>query len=458
MHKVLESVPMPADSGAAQNPLPPPHSSRRSRRGVTIVVAAVLLIALPWGLSRLVRQTPQTAAAPSGETSAVRAVRVARPTRGQDTTLTLPANVDAYQTALLYSRVSGYLLRWKVDLGDRVTKGQPLAEIDTPELDRELQQAKANLAQGRADVASAQAELQEAQANVKQAEAEVTRAVANRDFACAVLARNEGLYESHGISLQEFDESRRDADMRAAELQSAQAQVRTRESTVNTVKAKIESRKATVSSLEANVARLAELEGFKTIRAPFDGIVTRRRAEVGSLVTAGNATTSGELFAVAQADTLRIRIHVPQTLSRAIRIGQQATVRVPEYPDRTFSASVARTAQALEPASRTLTVELELSNADQALFPGTYAQVILPVQRAAAQYTVPGGVLVSRPDGMKVAVVDGDSKVCLRPVTLGRDFGGRVEILSGLAGEERLIVNPPDDLLEGESVTIAEGM
>jgi len=419
----------------------------------SIVVGALATLALTAVLAWL-RFAGGEAAPPTGDLP-LRSVTVAKPEHTAIATLILPANVDAFQTTLVYARVNGYLLRWHADIGDRVKAGQALAEIDTPEADQELLQARANLVQGRADLDTAKAELEEAQAALKQADADVARAEANHEFARTVLGRNEQLSARHVIADQDLDESRRDNGARRADLDAAAAERKTRESSIVTYNAKIKSHEAMVASLEASVRRLEELQGFKTIRAPFDGIVIRRRAEIGCLVSAGSGTGCGELFAVAQSDTLRIRINVPQAQAMTIAVGQTAEVRVVEYSGRAFTARVARTSRAIDPVSRTLMVELELPNADQTLLPGTYAQVTLPVRRAEPMCTIPGGVLLNQPDGQKVAIVDAGNTVRLQQVKLGRDFGNRLEVLSGLRGDESLIVNPPDDLADHERVTIA---
>jgi RND family efflux transporter MFP subunit len=419
---------------------------------VGALAALAVVVALTW-----LHFAGREAAPPTAEAAPQRTVTVAKPEYTAVSTLILPANVDAFQTTLVYARVNGYLLRWHADIGDHVKAGQALAEIDTPEADQELDQAQANLVQGRADLDTAKAEFDEAQAALKQADADVARAKANHDFARSVLGRNQQLSARHVIADQDLDESRRDDGARRADVDAAAAGRTTRERAIVTASAKIKSHEATVASLEANVRRLVELQGFKTIRAPFDGIVIRRRAEIGCLVSAGSGTNSEELFAVAQSDTLRIRVNVPQAQAMTIATGQAADVRVVEYPGRTFTARVARTSRAIDPVSRTLMVELELPNADQTLLPGTYAQVTLPVRRSEPMCTIPGGVLLNQPDGQKVAIVDAGNTVRLQKVKLGRDFGSRMEVLAGLRGDENLIVNPPDDLADRERVTIAAG-
>lgn len=428
---------------------------RLGHRQVTAGVALCVLVVLPLTVSLAWRNHSEGGGLGAKEAAPQRVVRVVSPELVGRTTLTLPANIDARQTTLLYSRVNGYLKSWSADIGQRVKQGQAIAEIDTPEVDQELKQARANLGQGRAELDTAKAELQEAQANVKQADADIARAKANREYARTVLRRTEDLLRQRAISEQEVDESRRDNDARQAEQDAAESQRKTREAMVATQVAKIKSREATVASLEANVRRLEELEAFKVIRAPFDGVVTRRRAEIGILVSAGSAVLASELFAIAQTDALRIRLNVPQSEAMCIQTGQETRVLVAEYPNRVFKAKVARTSQSIDTASRTLMVELELSNTDQALLPGTYAQVLLTVVRPEPRWTIPATSLVNRPDGLRVAVVDDRGVVRLVPVALGRDYGITIEVLSGLRGSEKLIANPADDLAENETVSIA---
>ena len=426
------------------------------RRRIVAVAAVGVVAALSLTLAPSVLRRVAVAVVPDDDQRSLRTVSVVRPKPVEDVTLSLPANIDAFQTTLVYSRVNGYLLKWHVDIGERVKKGQPLADIDTPEVDQELKQARANLVQGQADLDTAIAEQQEAQAALKQADAEIARAKANLEYARVVHQRNEQLGVQHAVANQDVDESRREKEMRQADLDLADALLKTRQSMVATSTAKIKSREAMIKSLEASVRRLEEMETLKTILAPFDGIVTRRRAEIGMLVNSGSASTTQELYAVAQADTLRIRINVPQSQAMAVQMGQNALVAVPEYPDRQFTAKVARTAQAIDPASRTLMVELELPNADHALLPGTFAQVTLTMRRPVSAWAIPAIVLLSRSDGLKVAVVDRKNVVRLRKVKLGRDYGRSVEVLSGIQGTEALVVNPPDDLSDNEQVMIAE--
>jgi RND family efflux transporter MFP subunit len=432
---------------------PPARRGLRGRLLAGCALCGVLAAAATMGPAWLRRS--ESAAPPVARQPAKRVVQVARPLRSEEATLTLPANIDAFQTTSLYARINGYLRRWDADIGQCVKKGQVLAEIDTPEMDQDLKQAQANLVQGQADLNTALAELHEAEDGLKQSDADIARASADLEYARSAHRRNEQLFAQHAVSAQDLDLSRREKEMRGADLSAATAQQRTRRSAVATATERIKSREATILSLVAAVHRLEEMQTFKTIVAPFDGTVIRRRAEVGMLVAAGGTSATPELFAVAQDDPLRIRISVPQSQVTDIQIGQGAKVLVAEYPGKAFAAKVARTAHAMDPVSRTLTVELELPNADQTLLPGTFARVELVTRRSEGTWSVPAGVLLSNSSGLHVAVVDEQSVVRLRKVQLGRDYGGRVEVLTGLQGNEDLVTNPPDDLADNEVVTIA---
>lgn len=446
----------PSDAAYADS-MDKPARELLGRWGIVAVALLGLAAAVGLTLGPSLLRRAESEATSTGEAPPPRTLSIARPKPTQDATLSLPANIDAFQSTLIYARVNGYMRIWYADLGDRVKKGQVLAEIDTPDMDQDLTQARSNLAQGQADLDTAIAELQEAQDALVQAEANIARAKADSEFAQGTHRRNVQLVAQHAVADQDVDQSLREREMRKADLDAAMASLKTRQSTVITNRAKIKSREASIKSLEASVRRLEEMQTFKAIVAPFDGTVTRRRAEVGMLVTAGSAAGSQDLFAVAQADTLRIRITVPQSHAMAIQIGQSARVLVPEFPDHERTAKVARTAQAIDPVSRTLLVELELPNADHALLPGTFAQVTLATRQTDPTWTVPAAVLLSRAEGLQVALVDDRGVVRLRKVKLGRDFGRSVEVVAGLHGDESLVVNPPDDLAEGEKATIADG-
>ena len=316
---------------------------------------------------------------------------------GNDANLVLPGSTQAIQETAIYARTNGYVKQWNVDIGAKVEAGQLLAEIETPEVDQELNQARAN----------------------------VTQAIANSDLARATLTRWKDLADKKVVSEQEFDEKKSAADARAADLKVAQA----------------------------NVKRLEELQGFEKIVAPFAGIVTARNIDNGNLVAAGSGQTA-PLFRLAQTDTLRIYVTVPQTQARSIVAGQNATVSLREIPDKTFSAKVVRTAGAIDPASRTLLTELQVPNDSGELFPGMYAEVKFALTQDRQTLLVPGNAVMIRSDGPKILVVDAKNVIHARAIKLGRDLGDKVEILSGVDAAEPVVANPTDALRDGAEVKI----
>ena len=310
--------------------------------------------------------------------------------------LVLPGSTQAIQETLIYARTNGYVRKWYTDIGAKVEAGDLLAEIETPEIDQELNQARAT----------------------------VQQAVANSELARATLTRWQELVAKKVVSAQEFDEKKSALDARQADLTAAQA----------------------------NVARLEKLQGFQKVVAPFAGIVTTRNIDNGALVSAGNGGQTSALFHVAQTDTLRIYVTVPQTNARSVAPGQSAAVSFREIPEKTFDAKVVRTAGALDPASRTLLTELQVANSDGQLFPGMYAEVKFAFPQDARTLLVPGNAVTVQSDGPKVLIVDAKQTIRARSVKLGRDLGDKVEILSGLNPAEPLVANPSGSLREGEEV------
>jgi RND family efflux transporter MFP subunit len=312
--------------------------------------------------------------------------------------LVLPGSTQAIQETAIYPRTNGYVKQWYTDIGAKVEAGQLLAEIETPEIDQELNQARAAAQQ----------------------------AVANSDLARASLTRWQELVDKKVVSAQEFDERKSALDARQADLNAAQA----------------------------NVARLEKLQGFQKVVAPFAGIVTARNVDNGALVSAGNGGQTAALFHVAQTDTLRIYVTVPQTNARSIAPGQNAAVSFREIPDKTFDAKVVRTAGALDPASRTLLTELQVANNDGQLFPGMYAEIKFAFPQDGRALLVPGNAVMVQSDGPKVLTVDAKQILRVRPVKLGHDLGDKVEIVSGLDPAEPLVANPSGSLRDGVEVKV----
>ena len=318
--------------------------------------------------------------------------------------LPLPGTVEAFQQASIYARTNGYVKSWLVDIGDMVHEGDVLAEIDTPEVDQQLSQAKATAEQEKAAVAIAQ----------------------------IAADRWDAMVRDHAVSQQDADD--RDATLREA--------------------------KATLDADEATVAQLTATENFKHILAPFTGRVTYRNIEVGNLVTAPtgtNANTTGttELFRIAQTDPLRVYVDVPEANAPAIQPGVMADLHVPDYPDRVFHGQVVRSAGALDSASRTLRTEIDVANPDGALLPGSFAEVRLNLVDGAPAILIPANTLIVNAAGTQVALiqtVDGRDTIHFLPVKVGRDFGTEVEILQDVNEGDRLVTNPAADLSEGAVV------
>jgi RND family efflux transporter MFP subunit len=452
---IVLAVPTPrGDDGASLfDGLVEPAAPSRPRRWLGKLLLGVGLLALTGlGISRWQHSASANALESSEVQSAARRVHVTRANRLATGEVTLPGNLMAYQGTEVFARVNGYVTAWKVDLGARVKAGELLAEIDTPELDQELAQARATLVQGEAELVQARAELEEARADARLSEANLGRARANFDFAVTQRARQERLLNNRAGSKEDYDSTFRDQETRGAEVEAAAADLKRRETALQTRKAAIDSREAAVKSRWANVARLEDLQRFKQVVAPFDALVTRRFAEVGMLVSAGSTSGTRPLYSLAQDHKLRVQVAVPQANVAQARVGHEAAVRVPEHPASTFPATVARTASAIDPATRTLLVELELDNTDRQLVPGAYAQVSLR-GRGNSAWLIPVSTLLMRNDGPYVALAEGGA-LRLVKVRLGRDYGSKVEALAGVTGGETLVVNPADDFRDGLPVEI----
>jgi RND family efflux transporter MFP subunit len=428
----------------------PTRLPSRILAGLAVFVAGLGAAAYVWSQSATEAPVaPEAAAAP------VRQVSVTMPERGASGAITLPATVQAYQATDLFARASGFLKVWNFDIGAKVKRGQVLAEIETPELDQELAQAIASLTQGEAEQQQAIAELEEAKSDVALAEANVAKVKAHFDFALNQVQRYARLISSKSVAREEYENVLRDHDSRQAELASAKAELSRRKTNIATRTAIIASRAAIVGNRKANVQRLRDLTGFQKVVAPFDGIVTRRNAEVGMLVTAGSNAGTRPLFSMAQTDVLRVQAAVPQSSALTIKPGDRADVLIPEKPGQAFTAKVSRTAGAVEPTSRSLLVEVELANHEGFLPPGVYAQVRFQAQKQVPNWVIPSKALQMRSSGPHVVIVGSDNRLRTRQISLGRDFGATVEVLVGLTGDERLVVNPSDDLRDGQQVQLA---
>jgi RND family efflux transporter MFP subunit len=335
-------------------------------------------------------------------------------------TLVLPGNIEAVTEAPVLARASGYIKRRYVDIGDRVKGGQLLAEIEAPELDQQVHQAQAALEQ-------AGSALEQATANLQQGKA-------NEQLAQVTAQRWEKLVAKGAVSRQDND--------------TYQAQYAAQQANVQALEKAVSAARSNILAAKANLSRLTDLQGYKGVYAPFAGVITLRNVDVGALVSEANTL----LFRVAQTDRLRTYANVPQSDAGSVHVGQVARLVVADLGGRQFTGTVTRTANALDPTTRTLLTEVQVPNADGALMPGMYALVDMTTPRKNPPLLIPGDTLVVRGDGSQVAVVSADHTVHFQRLVLGRDFGDKIEVLSGLEAGQQVVVNPGDTVQEGAKV------
>ncbi|MFI4932078.1 MAG: efflux RND transporter periplasmic adaptor subunit [Burkholderiales bacterium] len=376
-----------------------PGDSEQRRRAMrrTRIAAVIVLALLAVGAARTMvsRMSNARTIEASAAENAKPYVRTTQPQRGGGDRLSLPGTLQGNVQAPIAARASGYLKRWTKDIGSRVERGELLAEIETPEIDQQLSQASAARDQAAASLALSK----------------------------STVDRWEGLRKKDVVSQQELEERR-----------SAVAQSQ-----------------ANLAAAEANVQRLRQLEGFKRVVAPFAGVITRRNVDVGDLIDGNGSRT---LFLLAQTDPLRVYVNVPQTYAQLVKPGQPVVVTQAELRGQTFQGVVARTAASIDAGTRTMQVEIALPNRDGRLLPGAYVQVALPLASSGA-LTMPTNTLLFRGEGTLVAVVDAQGKVALRKVGVGRNFGENFEVLDGVVESDRVVLNPPDWLADGQSVAVA---
>ena len=401
------------------------HRASRPSAGALVSIAVVILILIVAGfftgyLPRHRRE--EVLAAESNETSqTLPVVTVTKVTRSdRQSELVLPGNIQAVTEAPVLARASGYIKKRYVDIGDRVREGQVLAEIEAPELDQMILQARAALDQTNSAVEQAQASLEQGRSN--------------ENLAKVTAVRWDNLQKRGVVSKQEND--------------TYQAQYAAQQSNVQALEKAVAAARSNVGAAHANLDRLIQLKSYQTVRAPFAGVITVRNVDTGALVTDSNTL----LFRIAQTGFLRTYVNLPQTDADSVHPGQTATLTVPELPGRKFIGKIARTANALDPATRTLLTEVQVSNSAGILMPGMYAQVDLSVPRKNPPLLIPGDTLVVRSDGPQVAVVGLDGTVHFTLIQLGRDYGDRLEVLSGLEAGQQIVVNASDVVREGVKV------
>ena len=374
------------------------------RRGLTkgtwigmAVVAAIVAVVVVFGLTA--RRRSEDTLAKDTAVAAIPSVNVVYPKPSSlSSEIALPGNTQAFLDTPIYSRTSGYLKSWYFDIGAHVRKGQLMAVIETPEVDQQLQVA--------------QADLKSSQANL--------------NLANTTSARYQNLLKTNSVSKQETDVAMSDAAAKQAAVDASMASVR----------------------------RLEQLQSFERVYAPFDGIVTARNTDIGRLISAGQNTTTQELFHLAAIGKIRVYVSVPEAYSATIKDGDKATLTLDEYPDRAFEGTVARNASAIDAATRTLNVEVDVNNPKGELLPGAYVFVHFKVPEHAASLMIPSNTLLFRAQGLQVGVVRG-GRVQLVPVKIGKDAGANVEIASGLTRDDAVILDPSDSLASGQKVEIA---
>jgi RND family efflux transporter MFP subunit len=385
------------------------HPPQASRGSLLIVALIVLLVAAILAIVGILRRKHATAELTKDTHSkAAPTVGLEVPATEQNAReIVLPGNMQAYTLAPIYARTTGYVKAWYHDIGTHVRKGQLLALIETPELDQQLAQAKADLA----------------------------TAQSNAGFAKTTASRYQGLIGSSAVSQQDTDNAT----------------------------TQLEARNTQVTSAEANVRRLEELQSFERIEAPFDGVITARNIDIGQLITAaGSTTTAGagtvsgskEIFDISANNTLRVFVNVPQIYAPDAKNGVIAALTLPQYPGRSFAGKLVRSSDAVDPATRTLLAEVDVDNRSGELLPGSYTEVHLKVTASAPAIVVPVNALILEPDGLRVATVDDSHHVHMVRVTPGRDYGATVEILSGLLPGQAIISNPSDSITDGEEVRV----
>ena len=379
---------------------PPPAVPPAPPRRALLVVGVVLLVLLVAGAVTMIARVPeQHALAKETEKLAVPYVAVVHPQLEKaDEDLVLPGTLTAYKESPIYARTNGYLLRWYKDIGSHVKNGELLATIDTPEVDQELSQARAARQQ----------------------------IVAQLELAKISNERWQNLRKTDSVSQQE-------ADQQASSYQQSQANL---------------------AASDANVRRLEQLEGFKNVYAPFSGVLTKRNVDPGALINAGAG--GRELFDMAQVDPLRFYVNVPQAYAPAIKQGIVAVITLQEFPGQKFNGTVIRTADSIDLATRTLLTEVDVPNKDGKLLPGSFGQVHFDVGSEVNRFIVPVNTMLFRAEGPQIAVVGKDNKVELRPISIGRDYGATLEVLSGVGVEDQIVVNPADSLESGQPVNVAQ--
>jgi RND family efflux transporter MFP subunit len=382
-------------------PLHDVEVGKRPRKPWLVLGIALIAVATLFGWGVWSRVRARTALSSETAQVARQAVSVVSPKQTAPAQeIVLPGNVQPFIASPIYSRTNGYLKKWYVDIGTRVTQGQLLAVIETPEVDQQLQQSISNLNTAKANLALA----------------ETTK------------NRYQGLLQDNAVSQQDVDNA------------------------VGTYNAN----RATVEANQANVRQLQALQSFEKIYAPFNGVITARNIDIGDLINSGSSGgVKTDLFHISQPGTLRVYVNVPEEYSQGVKAGMTADLTLAEFPGRKFQGKLVRTADAINMTTRTLLIEIDVDNPAGTLLTGSYAEVHLAVPAQASTYLLPVNTLIFRSEGLRVGIVK-DGKVVLSAVTPGHDFGNEIEIVAGLKADDQVIINPPDSIVHGQSVEIVQ--
>ena len=399
---VPEDQAHPAHDAQTEPPIVLDLNQRLGRGPVFGVLIGALLLGAFIFLGIRSRAHAEQTLTKTTDDDSIMAVAVARPTGGAEAMeVTLPANTQAFIDTPIYARTNGYLRHWFADIGAHVHQGQILAEIETPELDQQVQQAQSDLA----------------------------TAVANQQIAQITAERWKKLLAKNAVSTQESDQATSEFTSRNSALASAQA----------------------------NVRRLQQLQSYEKIYAPFDGVITARNVDIGALIQSGDSNSAkAELFHMAATDKLRLFVPVPEVYASAVHNGDHVVITSDAAPNRKIIGTVVRNSDSIDISNRTLNMEVDVNNADHKLLAGQYAFVHLPIPPSSSSMTVPANVLLFRGEGLRIGVVR-DNKVQLVPVKVGHDYGATVEIIAGLSSQDRIILNPSDSLADGERVRVETG-
>jgi RND family efflux transporter MFP subunit len=417
-------------ASSSNNVMEPEVSTPSRRKSLPIAVVVVLVpLLLAIGIIPRVLRSHEAREIVHASTVLVPEVIVIHPQLAPaQTSLSLPGNIEPMYSASVFARTNGYIEKRFVDIGSHVKSGQTLAIISTPEVDQQLNQARAQVLQAAASLQQSKASLQQAQANL--------------DLARITRDRYTHLSGTRAVTPQSVDEVQQAFNARTADVAAANANIAVAQ--------------ANLQSQTANVQRLTQLQGFERVVAPFDGVITERNVEQGDLVNNGSGNGSKNLFNIAQSNVLRVQVEVPQSSALAIKDGQTAVLTVREMPGREYPATVTRSAESVDLAARTMLTEVQVDNGDGSLVPGMYGEVRFVITHSQPSLIIPTTALVIDKNGTHVIAVTPDDHVHVIPVQIGQDMGSQIEISHGLRGGESLVTNPSDLLSEGQKVSIAE--